>query len=195
MFTVYQHTNKLTKKSYIGFTKKTIEQRWTDHINNAFSSTKNWKFWNALRKYGTICWAHLVLGKYKTSKKAKKMEMFFIKKFNTYLQGYNSTLGGEGFTGKHSKKLKKFFSDLHTGQIWKKSSRQKLSFSISGEKHPNAKLFKLTNPDSKTFLIKGLKKYCRENQLPYTSFLASSNNGNKIHLGLGKNWLVQRMGV
>lgn len=47
---------------YIGFTSKTVEQRWKEHLIVAKSKTRNYPLYNALNKYSTIVITTLVEG-------------------------------------------------------------------------------------------------------------------------------------
>ena len=49
---IYKHTNKKNGKVYIGKTLDKPEDRWRDHVNEANSGKYNYRFHNAIRKYG-----------------------------------------------------------------------------------------------------------------------------------------------
>lgn len=54
----------------------------------------------AIKKYGKNNFEKKILFYCETEKELNKMEIFFIKKYETYLKGYNLTLGGDGVLGK-----------------------------------------------------------------------------------------------
>lgn len=98
MFIVYRHINLKNGKSYVGYTKFTMQQRWEQHVENSAKATC--AFACAIRKYGIHCWKHEVLETIETSREdALQREAFWIEccksyaKFNT---GYNETTGGLG---------------------------------------------------------------------------------------------------
>lgn len=99
MYTIYKHTNTITNKSYIGLTKYTVEKRFNRHKKDAFryryGKLPNSAFYNAIRKYGTDCWASEILEENLSYEEANIQEQYYIKHFNTYANGYNSTIGGD----------------------------------------------------------------------------------------------------
>lgn len=104
---VYKVTNIINGKSYIGWCID-FKERKARHIKEAKKGTKT-HFYNALRKYGesAFIWSILYenLDSYKTCKEVEKQ---MIKEYNTYHNGYNSTLGGDGgYTGPNSGQFKK----------------------------------------------------------------------------------------
>lgn len=94
---IYKITNVLNGKSYIGLTKQTTERRWYQHCWYATHRRYHSKFMSAIRKYGTSCWKIEILIEV-TDDEAKATEQIYIKEYNTYEAGYNSTQGGEDFS-------------------------------------------------------------------------------------------------
>lgn len=94
-YIIYKHTIKQTSKSYVGFTTQTMEKRLKKHITNAKSGIKN-KFYNAILKYGEDSIISEILCLTETQEKAYDLEEFYIEKFDTYKNGYNSTPRGGG---------------------------------------------------------------------------------------------------
>ena len=97
-YTVYQILFPNGKK-YIGCTSATLLKRINDHIS-AMESGLNYKIYNAIRKYGVNNLKFEVLGKYKTKEEMFAAERYFIKIYNSQLNGYNTTSGGEGCPGR-----------------------------------------------------------------------------------------------
>lgn len=99
MYTIYKQTNTITNKSYIGLTKHTVKKRFNQHKQDAFRYRKgkllNTAFYNAIRKYGTDCWTSEALEENLSYENANIREQYYIKYFNTYTKGYNSTIGGD----------------------------------------------------------------------------------------------------
>ena len=93
---VYKITNKVNKKSYIGITTRTVEIRWKEHINDSKVYT-NRPLYRAFNKYGLDSFILEVLEEVPDFLLHKK-EIMCIKIFNTYKNGYNATLGGDGCT-------------------------------------------------------------------------------------------------
>lgn len=97
-YTVYQILFPNGKK-YIGCTSGTILKRFNDHIS-AMESGLNYKLYNAMRKYGVNNLKIEILGKYKLKEEMFNWEKHYINLFNTQLNGYNITSGGEGCPGR-----------------------------------------------------------------------------------------------
>jgi hypothetical protein len=93
---VYKITNIITNKSYIGVTSKGIQKRWEGHLNvkKNKSITKN-KFYNALYKYDEKYWDVSILFVCFNKEDIYHYEKIFIKEYDTFKNGYNSTTGGD----------------------------------------------------------------------------------------------------
>lgn len=98
---VYRHTNNTSGKSYIGITKHTIEHRWARHVTVAKSGgSKSYHFQRAIALYGKFDWTHeILLDDIGTIDEANAFEKYYIKKYDTFENGYNSTYGGDGTVG------------------------------------------------------------------------------------------------
>lgn len=95
---VYRHFCKCSGKSYIGFSSSP-NVRWSAHVSEARcsrSATYKTKFKKAIRKYGPEAFEHEILSGFISKEDASTQERNFIEKYDTYKNGYNSTIGGEG---------------------------------------------------------------------------------------------------
>ena len=96
---IYKITCIPTNKIYIGKTESTVQKRWKDHCRSAFlesHSDYNFPFHRAIRKYGINNFMIETLEKINDSEKLKVQEKYWIQFYDSYNQGYNSTLGGDG---------------------------------------------------------------------------------------------------
>lgn len=99
-FLIYKHTNKTSGKSYIGLTGRTIIQRWNEHCYQALVLESPVHFHRAIRLYGKDDWKSTVLeDNIPSVVEAQTFEKAYILKYDTFENGYNSTLGGEGVSG------------------------------------------------------------------------------------------------
>lgn len=97
MFIIYKITSKSTGKSYIGVTKQSLEKRWYQH--KWFAKHKpTCHFHRAIMKYGPDDFIIELLLSEQDDSKRVVFEQQVIAEYNTYLNGYNSTRGGEDFT-------------------------------------------------------------------------------------------------
>jgi group I intron endonuclease len=175
---IYKITNKENKKSYIGCTIKTIESRFREHLYRC-KKTKT-KFCDALKKYGQNNFILEQIDSCDDTTKMYELERFYIKKYNTYNEGYNLTIGGEGCVGySHSDEMKLFISkktkmaythkDLTYEEIYGKDSEKQKEkrresvknywSSVSDEEKK-----KRVDKARKTIIEKGLNK-CGKNPL------------------------------
>lgn len=91
---LYIVTNDLNNKVYIGQTSKTLKQRWDNHINDALKRDGNTnKFHNALITLGIEHFSISLIDKFDVSIIDEK-EIEYIAKYDSFKNGYNSTLGG-----------------------------------------------------------------------------------------------------
>ena len=102
-YIVYRHVCTETGKSYIGFTKNSMEKRWSEHVSLAFrcynhNPSRKYHFQNAIRKYGLAAWTHEVIQENIGSvEEACFAEIHWIAKLSTRSpEGYNETPGGRG---------------------------------------------------------------------------------------------------
>jgi len=88
---IYKITNKVNNMSYIGQTRYTLEFRWKQHQHKK----DNTYFHNAIHKYGVENFTIELLEECEV-KDLDCREIFYIAKFNTFENGYNLTIGGDG---------------------------------------------------------------------------------------------------
>lgn len=96
---LYKITNVQNNKCYIGWTGRTVEDRWVRHMKDALTHRDNRKFYNAIRKYDVDYWKVETLMEVPSIEEAKKKEIELIEEYNSYYQGYNATKGGDGNNG------------------------------------------------------------------------------------------------
>ncbi len=97
-FELYKWTNRINEKAYIGWTSRGYRTRWLAHQSLTRRGSMN-AFHCAIRKYGPENFDGEVLTSAKTLEEAKDLESQLIRKFDTYKNGYNMTLGGDGIIG------------------------------------------------------------------------------------------------
>ena len=90
---IYKITNNINGKVYIGQTTRTIKDRWKQHINDSKSKTNLPYFHKAINKYGPENFSIEKIIEAPQSE-LDELEIFYIKKYDSYNNGYNMTLGG-----------------------------------------------------------------------------------------------------
>lgn len=117
-------------KKYIGCTSSTLLKRINDHISS-MESGLNYKIYNAMRKYGVNNLKFEILGKYKTKEEMFHMEKYYIQLFDSQINGYNITSGGEGSPGRiHTEQAKSNMSIGQKIRFNKKEERMSTSKSV-----------------------------------------------------------------
>lgn len=92
---VYQVQNNVNDKRYIGLTTMGIEERWKCHIRD-MKKHKDIKFYRAMNKYGAENFTISILEDgIKDLETLNEREIHWIKYYDSYRNGYNSTTGGE----------------------------------------------------------------------------------------------------
>lgn len=88
---IYKITNKVNNKVYIGQTRYTVEFRWRQHIHKKDKTY----FHNAIHKYGIENFIIEVLEECPINQ-LNSREIFYIAKYDSFNNGYNLTIGGDG---------------------------------------------------------------------------------------------------
>lgn len=94
-YQVYIHTSTTSKKSYVGYTRLGINKRLHKHFTNAYYGIDN-HFYRAIRKYGIDDFVSKVLYETDDQIDALKKEKYYIELYDTYVHGYNMSMGGLG---------------------------------------------------------------------------------------------------
>lgn len=94
---IYKITNKINNKVYIGQTsRKNVNERYLEHIRESRKDkNKNRPLYNAFRKYGIDNFKMEVLEEIDNELLSEK-EKYYINLYNSFEDGYNATIGGDG---------------------------------------------------------------------------------------------------
>jgi group I intron endonuclease len=108
---IYKITNKENGSIYIGCTINSLEKRFGEHLSRCFSSTHKSKLYNSIKKYGQENFTIELIEEcdlsviYETEKK-------YVEQYDSYNNGLNSTIGGEGCLGyTHSSEIRQKISE------------------------------------------------------------------------------------
>lgn len=93
---IYKITNLINGKQYVGKTLKTIEQRWQEHIQDSGKEKiQKRPLYSAIKKYGIENFIIEEIEKVDVDN-INEREKYWIKFLNTFKNGYNATIGGDG---------------------------------------------------------------------------------------------------
>ena len=93
---IYKITNDINDKVYIGKTNLTVEERFTQHLrDSAKRKYENRPLYSAINKYGKEHFFVQELEECLTND-ATEREQYWIQYYDSYKNGYNATLGGDG---------------------------------------------------------------------------------------------------
>ena len=91
---IYQITNDINGKIYIGKTEFSIEKRFKEHCTDAFKDRNEKRpLYAAMRKYGV---EHFHIELIEETDNPEEREVFWIENKRSFKNGYNATIGGDG---------------------------------------------------------------------------------------------------
>jgi hypothetical protein len=114
---IYQITNRVNGRTYVGKTTKTIEERFKRHEYNSSYGIRTYLY-NAIRKYGIDNFSIEALEE--TNANIDEREKYWIAKLNPH---YNMTKGGDG-------------GDTSNSPNWKPGYNKHDTYGMLGKKHP-----------------------------------------------------------
>lgn len=135
---IYKITNKLNGKSYIGKTNN-IVRRWKEHrYGHGGTAILN----KAFIKYGLNNFDFSIIStKYYNSvnelnAELSKLEIYYIGAYNTFKNGYNATIGGDGISFyKHTKETIEKISKANKGRKVSAKVAENLRKAMLGKHH------------------------------------------------------------
>lgn len=91
---IYQITNNINGKIYVGKTNFPIEKRFKEHCKDAFRERNEKRpLYAAMRKYGTENFSISLL---EETDNPEEREVYWIESLGSFKKGYNATIGGDG---------------------------------------------------------------------------------------------------
>lgn len=134
---VYKVTNKINDKEYVGQTVGSLTERKRKHINDVLNKRGNMYFHRAIRKYGLENFIWETIHECVGIDDLNKWEIYYIKYYNTFNNGYNLTKGGGGMVGwKASIETRRKIAAANKSRIILPETRRKLSQAFAGKNHP-----------------------------------------------------------
>jgi len=108
---IYKITNLSNGLIYVGCTVGKIEDRFKEHIYRCFKTEYKSKLYNSMKKYGKENFIITLIEECDVQLMYER-EIYYIKQYNTFENGLNSTIGGDGCFGyTHSKEIRRKISE------------------------------------------------------------------------------------
>jgi group I intron endonuclease len=153
---IYKVTNKVNGKAYIGQTIN-LKERMRTHIRDALNNRYNSHFHKAIRKYGISNFEWKIVAKCNSIEELNRAEVEMIRRYDTFNNGYNLNMGGNGYSGlygknhplygtKLSKEHKRKIGDAHIGKPRSEETKKKISEAKKGRNNPNYGKYGKDNP-------------------------------------------------
>lgn len=93
---IYKISNTINSKLYIGKTSNSIEKRWKEHLRDSKKESLVIRpLYRAMKKYGTDVFK-IELVEEVSESSVNVREIYWINYYNSFKEGYNATLGGDG---------------------------------------------------------------------------------------------------
>lgn len=201
---IYKVTSP-SNKVYVGITNYSLDKRKKEHIRSSLKESSriyNTKFSKAIRKYGDQLKWEIIEENITCREILKEKERQYISLYDSYINGYNSTPGGDGSGKIMSRETKEKLSQINRGKTLSEETKKKISDKLkgkmSGEKNPmygkkwtEERLKKICHdwiivrPDDTIEEVTNLRNYCRLNNLPQRH-MHNIANGLALHY---KNFL------
>lgn len=93
---IYKITNDINDKIYIGLTSRSLDIRFKEHLKDSKNDLSR-PLYRAMNKYGTEHFTISLIEEVPDEILSQR-EQYWISKYNTYQDGYNATIGGDGQT-------------------------------------------------------------------------------------------------
>lgn len=206
-YTVYKTTNKVNGKFYIGAHK--TEDLHDQYLGSGVALKR------AIIKYGVSNFSKVILYVFDTPEDMFLMESKLVDHLDS--NSYNLVPGGKGgwdywnMNNESPLKNPKIREKLvktriaNGGYSHKKfidSVTKNLTKAIevnTGKSKPNhskfmsesqSLLWRVVDPNGNEYNVNGLKKFCIDNNLPYSTMASKSTRGKVIKTGKAKGWIV-----
>ena len=179
MIDIYKIKNIVNNKVYIGQTCRGYKKRFEQHISE--SKKLNYNLYKAFKKYGIQNFIIKKITECELPEIAKILESYYIKKFDSYKNGYNMN-EGDKVVYKHSGETKE---KIRNSRLGKSSARKgiklsneiktKMSLSKKG-KISWTKKWQIIEPNGNQIILNNLAEYCRNRKLNKGNMSSLANN-------------------
>lgn len=188
---IYLIRNTVNGKVYVGQTNQGLARRKAEHLSRDKRGERDHKLYLAMKKHGADAFVFEEFCSVVRPEMLDALEMDVIAQFNSYNRGYNSTLGGFGVSDETKAKLSRAMTGrkITWGDKITSSKRSRGSW-YGGAKHQGAganhKLaaeYVIGCPDNVIRRVRGLKGFCRDNDLTFKAMYDTLVSKQTHHKG------------
>lgn len=186
---IYKITNTVNPKVYIGQTTQSLGHRKSEHLYRLKAGERQHKLYRAMRKHGFENFEFSQLCSVLNESDLDLIEVQFIREYDSYRRGYNSSAGG----GSTSPESRKRLSEIFLGRkiTWmdkivaarKANGSYDMSHVARGAANCNAVAYLARRPDGNEVKFKGLRQFCKENGLSHNLLIATIQGKQTHHKG------------
>lgn len=187
---IYKIVNNINNKVYVGKTSRTIEIRWQEHRKNFYKLQDNMVIHKAMFKYGPEAFNIKEIESC-DDEIIDEREKYWIEYYNSYKNGYNSTLGGEGAIQVNYKDVLVLWEERLT--------LQQISEKIEVDRHTISKILKIYNVSEKEIFRRGIGRPIIQYDLKgnflnrYDSITDAANSLKKENISAIRNCCMRRI--
>lgn len=183
---IYKAVNNINGDSYIGQTIGSFQVRKNTHKYEAENDYYDIHFHRAIRKYGFDNFEWKIIEEVDDNKLNEK-EVYYIKMFDTFKNGYNSTIGGDsGYI--LSDEARNKISNIHMGKVNSDETKRKISESVR-------KLYEDNNfkEDIRQRTIKAMKdsKVIERLSNSHKGYIHSEETKKRMSNSHSKLWIIE----
>ena len=146
---IYQITNEVNGKFYIGKTTKTIEERFREHLYESRYERNGSYLYKSMRKYGTEHYTIKIIECQVDETNLDERERYWIEKLNPH---YNLTEGGGGGDTSSSPKFIQSMKEYHS----RKPREEYSTYGMLGKKQSQKWRESIKKSNSKPISIEGV---------------------------------------
>ena len=113
---IYKITNDINNKVYIGKTSRaSIQERFNEHCSDCQKrNEENRPLYSAMKKYGV---EHFRVELIEETDNPIEREIFWINKYDSFKNGYNATIGGDGKPFLDYKKILELYDNTNLSSL------------------------------------------------------------------------------
>jgi group I intron endonuclease len=189
---IYKITNTINGKVYVGLTTQGLASRMSEHKYRLLRNKRDHKLYRAFRKHGFENFKFEAVCTALNEKDLPDLEMGFIRRYDSFINGYNMNIGGSMVSEETRNKLSEIFKGrkitwydkILKSRMANPNRKQPKDYVAKGANNVLAKSYLIQFPhNGYVYLVKGLREFCRVKGLTHSNLFATFNGGQNYHRG------------